>query len=513
MRNLVSCSKSGMIRIACNAWLALLATACVGTSQAPDYRMQYEVGVDTVGHYLNVGLQLTGVSTFPEGNGVVLSMPVWAPGYYVVVDFPKHLTDFVARKADGTPLTWHKLGKNKWLVDNAGSDTVCISYRIFANEKSVAEARVSDGAAFIPGNGVYMHVDGDIDHEVAVHFRLPDNWTHISTGLPCNGEQYVASDFDVLYDSPVLLGTQRVDSFSFEGHQYEFAFEQPGDLDKTDFFGDFRRIVHAATQLMGHVPYDRYCLLHLCEGRGGLEHLNSQACYIDNGYRFASADDYISHLDFVAHEYYHLYNVKHIRPIELGPFDYDREVFTPLLWVSEGFTCYYSAQLLYRSGIIGRQKMLDMLSEYIRDTESHEGHRHMSLRQSSYDIWLNFFNRDANGSDQRISYYVKGPVLGLLFDCQLRAVSQRQRSLDDLMRLLYNRYDQQLGRGFTEEEFWQSVLEVAGDDGAVRQLRRYVDTTADIDYAALLSPMGLLLDTTTWQLSASADAPYFSQQQ
>ena len=201
---------------------------------------------------------------------------------------------------------------------------------------------------------------------------------------------------------------------------------------------------------------------------------------------------------FTTHEYFHLYNVKAIRPIELGPFDYDKEVHTPTLWIGEGFTVYYETQLLLRAGIIDKEYLLTDLSGYIRDTETTEGHRHMSLRQSSYDIWLNFFNRAANGNDVRISYYIKGPVMGLLFDIRLRELTQGKKSLDDLMRLLYNRYYLKENRGFTEEEFWTSAEEIAG--APLPLLRKYVDTTVEIDYDKMLAPAGLRLNKSTWKL-------------
>lgn len=472
--------------------------------------MHYTVDIDTVGKYLNVTMQY--VSPAAPRKHLKLEMPVWAPGYYVIVDFPKYLTDFRATRTDGTPLPWQKLGKSQWTVNTFGADTLLVSYRVYASERNVATSRIEPTLAFIAPNGVFLYEKGKKDTPVTVTFNLPSNWKNISTGLKPTAASgcphtYMAPDFDVLYDSPLLLGNHFVDKFQHEGHPYEFALETPDGYSGSTFKRDFKAIVTATTALMRHVPYDNYCLIHLGKGGGGLEHQNSQACYTGGTYRFPSRDAYIEHLDFTAHEYFHLYNVKHIRPFELGPFDYQREVFTPLLWVSEGFTCYYSAQILRWAGLIDTRKQLAMYSEYIHDTEAYGGHSHMSLRQSSYDIWLNFFNTSANGQDVRISYYIKGPVMGLLFDAKIRTVTQGRRSLDDLMRLLYTRFDQQLGRGFTEEEFWDATREVCGltAEGvqAAALLRHYVDTTADIDYASILSPVGLSLDTTTWQLSLS----------
>ncbi|MBR1668650.1 MAG: M61 family metallopeptidase [Bacteroidaceae bacterium] len=498
-------------------FLMMVFVACV----AKDITSTFVVRIDTIGKYIHVDMTCTPADGSIIDEDITLKMPVWAPGYYLIVDFPKHLTDFAATDQEGKALTWKKQGKNGWVVNSKGTKTIKATYRIFATARSVAECRVESYAAFIAPNGVFMHVEGQKEKPAYICFEMPSNWKSVSTGMktaPARGNDgktwYYAPDFDVLYDSPILLGNHLVDKFEHEGHPFEFALESPIGYETSTFKEDFKKIVTATTGIMQHIPYDNYCLIHLGQGPGGLEHLNSQACYTEGTFNFPSRDAYIEYLDFAAHEYFHLYNVKHIRPIELGPFDYDREVFTPLLWVSEGFTCYYSAQILRQAGLIDAQKQLSMYSEYIHNTETQEGHHHMSLRQSSYDIWLNFFNHDENSNDVRISYYVKGPVMGLLFDIELRRVTNGEQSLDDLMRLLYNRYDQELGRGFTEEEFWQCALEVATvtsqhgkasneteAERTISNLRRLVDTTDEIDYDAMLAPVGLTIDHQTWQMN------------
>lgn len=489
--------------------VAMVVSLCFATDKAS---MSFIVSIDTIGKYLNVELYCAPEETAAFTDAVELHMPVWAPGYYLIVDFPKYLADFSASSEDGVALGWTKKNKNAWIIDAAGKQSVKVSYRIYCNARSVAECRVESNAAFIAPNGVFMYVEGQQNHPVDVTINMPDGWKNCSSGMKktssTSSATFHADNFDILFDSPILCGNHLVDRFELEGHEYEFALESPIGYEQSPFREDFKKMVSATTKLMGHVPYDNYCLIHLGKGPGGLEHLNSQACYTEGTFMFENNDEYINYLDFATHEYFHLYNVKHIRPIELGPFDYDREVFTPLLWVSEGFTCYYSAQILRRAGLISAEKQLGMYSEYFLNTESSEGHNHMSLRQSSYDIWLNFFNKNDNRHDVTISYYDKGPVLGLIFDIELNRVSNCARSLDDLMRLLYNRYDQQLGRGFTEDEFWQATLEIAttGDNSqeaasAVKSLRRLVDTTDAIDYDKILNAAGLQLDHTTWQLA------------
>lgn len=477
----------------------LLCLPFFGWAQNPA-RYNYVVELDTAKHYLNVELTYNPKDT----KELTLKMPVWAPGYYLIMDFPKHLTDFAVQTIDGKEIGWKKEGKNAWIIPNTNGQTLKVTYRIYANARSVADSRVESHTAFIAPNGVFMYAEGEKHEPIEVTYILPENWQNASSGLKVKGNAngkhrtFIANDFDILYDSPVLLGNHLVKKFIHEGHEYEFALETPEGFEESPFEDDFRKMVTASSQMMGHVPYDNYCLIHLGRGPGGLEHSNSQACYTSGTFRFPNQKSYLNYMAFTTHEYFHLYNVKAIRPIELGPFDYDKEVHTPTLWISEGFTVYYETQLLLRAGIIDKEYLLNDLSGYIRDTETTEGHRHMSLRQSSYDIWLNFFNRSANGNDVRISYYIKGPVMGLLFDIRLRELTKGKKSLDDLMRLLYNRYYLKENRGFTEEEFWTSAEEIAGTP--LPLLRKYVDTTVEIDYDKMLAPAGLRLNKSTWKL-------------
>ena len=476
----------------------LVAIACTAWSH-DSYDMHYTVSLDTTGHYLHVELDY---SHHDDNNKeLVLNMPRWAPGYYQILDFAKHLCDFAATDSEGRPVTWCKEGMNRWRIQVPDDKRLKVSYRVYANERDVASSRVESNIAFIAPPGVFMHVDGDLQHPVTITFRMPQHWQHISTGMKPHSDDvctFTAPEFDTLYDSPLLLGNYYLSRFAHEGHDYEFALETPDGVQECGLQNDFKRIVSAATRLMGHVPYDNYCLIHMGQGAGGLEHLNSQACYTDGSYRFESRRAHVKFLAFVAHEYFHLYNVKCIRPAELWPLDYNHEAVTPMLWVSEGLTCYYEFRLLQYAGITTTDEALQLLSTYFSLYAPYEGQRHMSLRQSSYDIWLNFMNQDDNERDVRVNYYFKGPVIGLLLDVAIRQATRQQQSLDDVMRLLYNRYYHELKRGFTEEEFWQAVAEIAGCE--LPEIRQLVDTPCDIDYNRFLAPAGLCVDESAWRI-------------
>ncbi len=227
-------------------------------------------------------------------------------------------------------------------------------------------------------------------------------------------------------------------------------------------------------------------------GGGGLEHKNSQAIFSESTWRFPSKKSYLEFMNFVAHEYFHLYNVKCIRPIELGPFNYDAENYTESLWISEGLTCFYEYVIMKNAGLSSARNTLDFLTGNILSYEPYEGKNHQSLAESSRDIWLNFFNDDENSKDVRISYYTKGPVIGFLLDIAIRNATNNEMSCDDVMRALYNRYYKKAGRGFTPDEFWELCKEIAGDD--LKDIEDYVYTTCPVDYAKYLAYAGLTID-------------------
>ncbi|MCL1973699.1 MAG: hypothetical protein FWG54_02645 [Bacteroidetes bacterium] len=479
--------------------MSFVTTLFVWVSSAAQPQVHYTVDIDPLGNYLKVTLTATEL----EGTQTMLKLPVWAPGYYLIMDYPKHIVDFEAC-TDSRSLRWEKVGKSGWLVQHGDAPSMTVTYRVFANAQSVADAKVTTERAFIPGNGVYMYIDNHKELPVTVTFILPPEWAAISTGLdPVPGEKntYIAKDFDTLYDSPVLMGNHRTKFFDLEGKSYEMAVETPENMEETSFTEDLKKIISAATAMMGNIPYDHYCFLFLGPGGGGLEHKNSQASF---GISFRGRDRtaYLSLLSFVTHEYFHLYNVKTIRPIELGPFDYDREVFTSGLWISEGFTSYYEGLLLRRAGIITNDEALRKHNAPIQSIENAQGKLHMSLRQSSYDIWLHFFNRSANG-DTRISYYTKGQTIGLLTDLAIRQATQNIRSLDDVMRSLYYDFHIAQGRGFTEEEYWAVCATVAG--GPISEIREYVETVKEIDYVKYFDYAGIDIDTNNLQMSFRSD--------
>lgn len=461
----------------------LLFCACL--KSLANVQINYTLSLDTIQHYVNVTLHATNL----EGKQTLLKMPVWAPGYYRIMDYPVNVVDFTAI-ASGKQLATEKVGKNGWMIKHSDLEKeFTVTYQVYANEQSVASAQVEHHRAFLPLNGILMYVEGEKDSEVNLEIDLPKNWEKISTGLECTGlHTYRAANFDVLYDTPLLLGNHYTTSFNLDGVNYNFAIETPEGLEKWPLLEDLKKVIRTATKMIGGKPYQDYTFLLLKRGNGGLEHQNSQASFTGGSFDFKNRADYLRTLSFLTHEYFHCYNVKAIRPLELGPFDYDKEAFTHGLWVSEGLTVYYESKLLQMAGIITEEERLKTLSGFIQEIETHEGQKHQSLRQFSYDIFLNFFNWGPQGTKTTVSYYEKGPVVGLLLDIDIQRATGGKKSLNDLMALLYKRFYVELNRGFTEEELWNCFAEVAGKP--LEETRKYVDTTAPIPYDNYLKYLG-----------------------
>lgn len=440
-------------------------------------------------HYVDIELHIQNVKT----TETHFLLPVWSPGYYEILDFPKNIVDFKVTSPTNQPISWHKNSKNEWVVANDQNNSFKITYRYFADKKSVAESNINTERAFLMPNNIFMHVKNHINTPVSLSITPHKNWKSITTGLIENAPNtFTAQNFDVFYDSPIYIGSPHTFSFTHNDIPFSVAISKPEGLNEAEFTNDLKSIITATTELMQHIPFTNYSFILMEAGGGGLEHWNSQAVFTNGSFNFEEKSHYTDFLNFLTHEYFHLYNVKAIRPIELGPFDYSKENYTNMLWVSEGFTVYYEYIIMMRAGLLKKEEAFNYLSSSIKRYENIEGKNHMSLARSSFDIWLNFFNHNANAQETTISYYNKGPIIGLLLDLKIRHESKNKKSLDDVMRYLYNTYYLEQNRGFKEDEFWQICETMAGS--TMNDIKNYVYTTNPVDYQKYLDYAGLNVD-------------------
>jgi len=481
-------------------------TANSPASDPADLRIDYMVSMDdAVNHNFRVTMTLEGITK----DTLVLKMPVWTPGYYWIQNYPKNLSRLEIRDAAGRECPLRKTSKNVWKVATGGAGSLTASWVVYGNSHSVADAFIDTTHAFIVPAALFLYPEHALKLPSRVTLDLYPGWTTVSTGLepvttPAGAETagtpaqtcqtFSASCYDVLFDSPILAGNQEVMTFTVNSVPHHIAVLNPGSYDREALKRDYAKVVESAVSIIGEMPYKHYTFLIMGKGMGGLEHLNSMAVFTgreDGDIYPADRRSFRGWMEFIAHEYFHLYNIKTIRPVALGPFDYDRENYTNMLWVSEGFTVYYENIIMNRAGFMTPDDMLESLSRSITAYESIPGSRVQSATLSSFDTWINFFSRSENSQNTTISYYDKGCGLGLLLDLKIRKSTGNRKSLDDVMRTLYYDYHKKLGRGFTDEEFRTECEKAAGTD--LGELFGWASSVVRPDYDRYLDYAGLYL--------------------
>lgn len=464
-------------------------------------------------HLLEVEVRVKRSSNGQAPAEELLVMPVWTPGSYLVREFARHVQDFAATDAAGQPLGWEKINKNSWRVATNGSRDWRASYRVYANELSVRTNELNSDHAFWNNAVLLMYLEGFLNVPSTLRILAPEPWK-VATGLsaaPGPKNTFRAENFDVLYDSPVEVSSFKTLTFEVKGVPHRIVIDGEGNYDPEKMRSDVQKIVAAEVELMGgEIPYHDYTfILHLRSNTGGgLEHLNSTALgYSRFGFRPERSQgsnsaapaaqpvrSYQGFLSLVAHEFFHLWNVKRIRPDALGPFDYTKENYTKLLWVAEGITDYYAGVVLRRAGLISEKEFLEDTARAFRDLQDTPGRLVMSAEEASFDTWIKYYRQDENSVNSQVSYYDKGAIIGLLLDLEIRKRSHGTKSLDDVMRYLYNEFYKN-GRNYTPQDF-QKVTELMAGSSLEQFFASYVHGREELDYDAALDAAGLRLDTT-----------------
>lgn len=480
-------------------------------------------------HMLEVEMRIKRSGTEPAAQEQVLVMPVWTPGSYLVREFERHVQDFAATDASGSPLSWEKINKDSWRIATNGSRDWHVSYRVYANELSVRTNELNSDHAFWNNAALLMYPEGFLNAPSTLRVLGPQPWK-VATGLPAVPGQkntFRAENFDILYDSPVEVSNFKTLSFEVKGVPHRIVIDGEGNYDPEKMRADVKKIVETEVELMGgEIPYHDYTfILHLRSNTGGgLEHLNSTAL----GYpRFGFGPEpkersdgvnsagpgapplrtYRGFLSLVAHEFFHLWNVKRIRPDALGPFDYTKENYTKLLWVAEGITDYYARLVLRRAGLISEKDFLTENAKAFQTLQNTPGRLVMNLEESSFDTWVKYYRQDENSVNSQVDYYDKGSIVGLLLDLEIRKQSREAKSLDDVMRYLYAEFYKK-NRNYNPADF-QRACELMAGSTLDSFFAKYVRGREELDYDSALAAAGLRLDTTvTADGSKALERPY-----
>jgi predicted metalloprotease with PDZ domain len=421
-------------------------------------------------HHLHVALELD-----RPGGDAELFLPVWTPGSYLVREFARHLEGLEACDEAGRPLPLTRVDKHRWRLEGGSAARATVRYRVYANELTVRTSHVDGTHAFVSPAGVFLGVRGREAQPHRVVVTAPPGW-RVATALEGGPAEFTARDYDDLVDSPLELGTHELATFEAMGALHEVAVWGRGNLDLPRFVADVKRVVEAHGAFWGALPYRRYLfIVHLAgKGRGGLEHGTSTVLLLPR-HAFGDADGWEDALGLVSHEFFHLWNVKRLRPAALLPYRYEGEQYTRLLWWFEGATSYYEGLTLVRAGLVQPARWLEALGRRFTALARTPGAAKLPVDQSSLISWVKLYRPDENTGNSAVSYYLKGELVALCLDLALRRAGH---SLDEVLRQLYARHAQ---GGVPEDGVERLVAELIGEPAARLLFDRWVRGTVPLD--------------------------------
>ena len=479
--------------------LILMSPVLVAKAQL---KVSYEVSFkEPQAHYADVEMDISGISK----DYIDVKMPVWAPGSYLIREFSKNVEGFTAADVK-KQLRTEKLTKNTWRVYTGKSKSVQIKYSIYAFEVSVRTAFIDATHAFLSPTGIFMYLDKQLALESTVKIIPFEGWSKVSTGLPAvAGEKftYKAKNYDILFDSPIEVGNQDVFEFMAAGVKHEVAMYGGGNYNADRLKVDMAKVVEQATAIYGENPNKNYTFIvhNFSRGGGGLEHLNSTVLGASrDGY--STERGYNGFLNLVAHEYHHLWNVKRLRPVALGPFDYENENYTTDLWIAEGFTAYYENKFMLRAGFITPEEFVGTLTAAVSAVVNTPGAKVQSASEASFDAWIKYYRPNENSNNTTVSYYSKGEIVGMLMDLEIAHATKGAKSLDDVMKAMYLQC-KSTGKGYTDAEYKAMVEKISGIS-FTDFWARYVNGTYAVEYGKYLGFAGIAVE----DLNAGKNIPY-----
>ncbi len=434
-----------------------------------------------------------------------LFLPSWSPGSYLMREYSRNVRWMRATQDNGEVLWLGQKAKGTWEIDwersqlKKAGESFSVTYEIYLHELTVRTSHVDASHAFLHGPSYLVGLVGQ-DIEPTIEFRFPPLWSKLSTSLkevPGSARDkfvYQARNYDELVDCPVEIGCHETDGFMLEGVPHAIATYGTVMPHGNDLKKDLQTVVGCVARTMGgKLPFDHYqFIIHfLPRLYGGLEHLDSTALHFD-GRKLANRKDYLSFLALAAHEYFHAWNVKRIRPVELGPFDYRSEGYTGMLWLAEGLTSFMDDLFVYRAGLCTLEEYLEFVKGNLEAYYGTPGRRLHSLEDSSFNAWIKLYRPDENSKNSSISYYLKGGLVFMALHAKLR---EQGKGIDDLLGALWRSYLERPEKGLTKDEVY-AMVESIGGKGAQDAFFTMVETTQEIDFDGVMRSFGLEL---RWQ--------------
>jgi predicted metalloprotease with PDZ domain len=472
--------------------IILFSAPQISLAQTDQFRIDYIVEVTSVEDQL---FHVTADVKNIRQPAIDLSLPTWTPGWYTVENYAKNILRFRITDANGKTLPHSMTRKQTWRIDSKGVDRIKVEFDYRADILALNQAKITKDLAFFTGIQLFLMAEGHRLSPSTVKLIVPSGWA-INSALKSESEPNIfsAPDYDTLVDAPTIAGSFDQARFEVEGKPHYFIGYPAGAFskEKTGLFTDMlAKIAKAESAIFGGLPYDKYVYFYFfarpeSNAGGALEHLNSHVLFGAPG-QFATPRMMAG---TAAHEFFHLWNVKRIRPVEMWPYDYSRENESPLLWVSEGFTNYYDNLALLRSGLQTREQFLESVVSAITGVESNEARTYISPADASTSTWLGYDTPVAFG----ISYYTQGQNLGALLDLSILHDTAGVARLDDVMRALFREFYQK-GKGFSTEDLISVINRITKRDYH-DFFRRYIRGVEVPNYSMILGYAGYQAEKT-----------------
>lgn len=482
--------------------MSLLASASLQAQQEfVEHQLSFE---HRANQYASVRLSFA-----VQRETVDLAMPSWTPGSYLIRDFAAQVEDLQVQGRSGNALPVSKIEKHRWRIETAGEDWIEVQYRVWAGELEVQTSWVENDFALLNGAGLFLYNEATRHLPQRLRLVLPETWRNSHVALPSFDPDgvFLAKNFDELVDSPILLGNTTRYPFEVDGHSYSLI--NLGDTSLWDgemASADISRIVRSMQDFWKTNPLQReYLFMNVIANRsGGLEHDHSTVI-MSSPWQMRNREDYVRWLSLVAHEFFHVWNVRRLRPQALSEYQYDSEAYTRELWLAEGLTSYYDNLLSFRSGVLTVEELMVLLADEIRQYEQSPGRKVRTAEEASFDAWIKLYKPDANSINSDISYYRKGSLIGLVADAAIRKATNQKYSLDDIMREMYRLYGPAgtSSRGYPPRAFETLIEEVAGLEIA-QEIENLLTTVTDPDIDAALDFYGLSLERAPSRRAAEA---------
>ncbi|MBB5461794.1 M61 family metallopeptidase [Paraburkholderia sp. Cpub6] len=452
----------------------------------------------------------------PDPAGQRFMLPVWIPGSYMVREFARNIVTLRAVNDAGRKVRVEKIDKHTWQAASV-KGALTLRYEVYAWDLSVRAAHLDDTIGFFNGTSVFLSPLGHEDAQCVVDIQKPQGAAYrgwrVATALPeARGTkrygfgEYRAQNYDELIDHPVTLGEFTLATFKAHGVPHDVVIGgRVIGLDMERLCKDLKRICEAQIALFEpkskKAPVERYVFMTqaVTDGYGGLEHRASTALICNRTDlpvqgREPMSEGYRTYLGLCSHEYFHTWNVKRIKPAVFAPYDLGVENYTSMLWLFEGFTSYYDDLILVRSGVISQDDYFGLLGKVIGGVQRGSGRLKQSVAESSFDAWVKYYRQDENAPNAIVSYYTKGSLIALAFDLTIRAQTGNQKSLDDVMRLLWKRFGRDFYRGKpvgVDESEIEAIFAEASGAQLAELFAEGVRGTRDLPLDALLAPFGV----------------------